>query len=930
MDDPAALDLDKPIGFFAEELNVNFTEAFQALGNALADQTLQSKWEEQFKTIPNLMKSYQQERPLGQRAYLLVYSALTNACAAICRRHHNLFTHEIIIDNEIILEQYLNVQLNNIRLLIDETFFSNSRALPILGKFVPVFQHWLEKYGQLTSVQAHNLSQSLPHQFFGELIRTWNQRPEYFQPVHEFLSKNPFLEAWREEQAWAEYYAKIQSLYTEPVFGDKHGMTLADVYIEPQFAVHERCFAEKDERLHTNRIQHEEKDTPFIDCKYDGSLHAYAQEFFDNEDSLNLGKKPSQILLLLGYPGQGKTSFTKRLVYDLLHDHDPSQKVLLIRLRSLQHPRELLQNPFAYLLQHLQSHSESQHLNLSEVQLKEARIILDGLDELYMKEGLTNDDIDEFCKILIRTGENHPQLKIILTSRYGYLNTEKFARQKILMLRLQPLSLDQQKSWLGKYKQDRFYPECRLNLDKLEEISDPKKTNFAHIRELINQPILLQMVASANFDIEASDTRSSLYDKLFTTLIDRNWDQQRQLENLQGITKKQLRKYLQEIALAIYQSDFEYLRRKDLEALPAAQRFQEKLESDSLVDPVKNLMVSFYLQEVVADSQDRSEDVSNYAIEFYHKSLQEYLVAEKIWHDVKGKFLDTNYDDEFHIDTGQKALETIFPLFASKVLSQEVVTYLVEIIEQNEETEKKKILREQLIKFLPYLLKKDFLLSYDSRQGNTPMDQATATWYGYWTVLSHLGLKENIIPVKEKERFAYFMILFLPGRFKYLHLDNQSLNEVWVNGIILNRSNLKKINLARASLRGADLIGTKLSDVNLRSATLTGVNFFRAELSNVDMSEAHINEAYFQTAELRRVDFRGSYMQGVVFKNANLFNIDFRGADIGGANFEGAVLNEAFLSQTRNLTLHQLQSTKSLKNCKGIPEEWHEELQDKM
>ena len=272
----------------------------------------------------------------------------------------------------------------------------------------------------------------------------------------------------------------------------------------------------KIKRLNEGRIQHTKgKIHPFIACEYEGSLHTYAQKFLNNKDPLRLANKPAQVLLLLGYPGQGKTSFTKRLMYDLLGNRGFSQKVLLVRLRALQQPRELLNNPFSYLCPTSSIPSRKStlrpHRNLS---LKNLAIILDGLDELYMKEGLTNDDIDEFCKVLLRISESHKKLKIILTSRYGYLNTEKFPRQKLLMLRLQPLSLDQQKNWLEKYKQDRFYPFCRLSAEKLEEINDPNRPNFAHIRELINQPILLQMVAAADFDIQASDTRATLYEKV--------------------------------------------------------------------------------------------------------------------------------------------------------------------------------------------------------------------------------------------------------------------------------------------------------------------------------------------------------------------------------------------------------------------------------
>src|SRR5690606_20754905 len=89
---------------------------------------------------------------------------------------------------------------------------------------------------------------------------------------------------------------------------------------------------------------------------------------------------------------------------------------------------------------------------------------------------------------------------------------------------------------------------------------------------------------------------------------------------------------------------------------------------------VKDLLVSFYFQEVQRDTEEkrRSDDHDLYAYEFLHKSLQEYLVAEKIWDTCHETFLEKDKYGDFKIQKPKEAYEIIAPLFERKVLTQEV------------------------------------------------------------------------------------------------------------------------------------------------------------------------------------------------------------------------------------------------------------------
>ena len=134
----------------------------------------------------------------------------------------------------------------------------------------------------------------------------------------------------------------------------------------------------------------------------------------------------------------------------------------------------------------------------------------------------------------------------------------------------------------------------------------------------------------------------------------------------------------------------------------------------------------------------------------------------------------------------------------------------------------------------------------------------------------------------------------------------------------------------RPDLYAAHLKSTDLSGMDLSSATLTVAILYRADLSQTDLhgadvSSANLMEATLPGANMNQVDLRGSYchradMTMVDFGNGDLRGVLLDGADLQGANLAGADLGAAHLYRTKNLTVEQLCSVRSL---------WLTELHDR-
>jgi len=129
-----------------------------------------------------------------------------------------------------------------------------------------------------------------------------------------------------------------------------------------------------------------------------------------------------------------------------------------------------------------------------------------------MRDNLKTEDIDKLCIEWRRLLEKYPNCKIVLTSRYGTIDDEKLARSQHQHRTTDAFSAEQQKQWR---QLSEFHPDGWLTRRKLNAFHNESK--YEHIREMIEQPLLLHMVASVKNKIDEKATRSKNYEQRLTS-----------------------------------------------------------------------------------------------------------------------------------------------------------------------------------------------------------------------------------------------------------------------------------------------------------------------------------------------------------------------------------------------------------------------------
>ncbi|MCB9356474.1 MAG: pentapeptide repeat-containing protein [Lewinellaceae bacterium] len=466
------------------------------------------------------------------------------------------------------------------------------------------------------------------------------------------------------------------------------------------------------------------------------------------------------------------------------------------------------------------------------------------------------------------------------------------------------MTLKQQEEWLKRYRK-HYQHGCSLTEADLHKIADVRNPAYKKIRELINQPILLQMIAASGMQIDDKANSALIYRSLFDKLISRDWSpEDGQLEKFKKLTAPDLRRFLQALALHIFQkpANHEYARRSDFEQKGPLKDEMERLarkigqEKVPLKDLVKDLLVSFYFQEVQRDTDEkrRSDDQDYYAYEFLHKSLQEYLVAEKIWDTCRNRLLEEDEGD-YRIRKNVEVYTLIAPLFERKVLTQEVADYLFEIAANDKETDKA-ALKKQLKSFFPGLLRSNFLVKHEHDDTEVPaMDKIIGNYYGFLSLMSSL-LDFHQIDISSQKAFQSHLKTesFIPKNEKNIFADILMLMlRLYPREIVLVHQDLYGANLYGANLYGANLEGANLEGANLNGANLEGVNLYGANLKG-----AYLNGAYLEGANLEGTNLKGTYLNEANLKGAYLYGANLKGANLDGANLDGANLYGAKIKGT--------------------------------
>ena len=699
--------------------------------------------------------------------------------------------------------------------------------------YEPIYQ--LVANTDLDSLSINKVTNYIKEYSKIEFIKIIEKNPTVFEKLTTFLSSDSY-EALSQQYKLESYRLELTNNYNDVVLNNENGITLSDIYIEPNFRIYEKCLEKNDYEVLGNEVF-----IPMDSIGFKEDIHQFMNSLvLENKLILRIKNPSPRIIFLYGYPGQGKTSFCYRLLNDISTKLVIGQSVHFVRLRRIADPNALKNKPIQTILDYI---NEEYEIKLAKRELIRSLLILDGLDELFMRSNLQHSDIEEICKELIEIVNRNAELKIVVTSRYGYVDLEKLPEHEVLIIQLDYFSLSQQFQWLEKMK--KHDSNIVLTKEKLEEIN----SSDSYLKELINQPILLHMIATLEENVDHYSNRANIYEKLFNQLTNpRRW-KTNQVPNLKGLKAEDLRAYLRELAFEIYKTGEGYIQKNAIIYLDATEKFRKKIHNSSLRNTLKPLMIAFYFREVEKRVPLEENDEFDYAIEFLHKSLMEYLVAEKIWYAILNEFLGKNREGDYYLEKKSRALQVIDEIFGSRRLSVEVVSYLIEIIAncQNINNYDLVELHQRLEGFLDYFLKKDFLYSYNSSNSNNPIQRALSNFYGYWIVFSHLPKPKNNLFLEKNKVMLVEILNRFNNSLSFVNLSNMDLGETRLirrnlPGVNFKNSNLKKANLPASMFHNANFIDASLQGANLNMSSLTEANFEGANLSNSNFKNANFGK----------------------------------------------------------------------------------------
>lgn len=780
--------------------------------------------------------------------------------------------------------------------------------------------------------------------------RLIERKPERFSELEKTLDR----ESFRLEQNVINklaYQASLANMYLEPSHNDKD-IRLSDLYIMPRCEVLE-SISKEGRRSHV-------RESKFWDSTNVGltnELHELVLSWLAGTlDSSKLIGENHRLLLLYGMPGQGKTSFCKRVLYDVLKaEQKIDRPVYFLKLRTIPTVGKLKISPLEYIAAVIQDQNKIE-VNLKD--LYRSIVVLDGMDELAMSANLTMSEADLVIQELLNETRNQKHINIIVTSRHGYLKNDQ-QLSGALVVQLSELEQDQQEGWIERYQ--RLKPESILSVDAFQQIAP-----ISPLGKLITQPILLQMVADLDKIPDDSANRASLYQQLFDFIVNTPWKVQgKNIEALaqlgQRKAKRLFRHSLQEMAYKMFRNGKNYMPGTVIEEeIVAVQKLMAVLGRSDSRDTLKTMYISFYFREIGTEKGkgfSQEEDVE-YAIEFVHKSFSEFLVAEYVYRQLQEIYLEEDKYGDIKLTKKREALAKWNDLISPRAFSNEIVDYLIHLIQNDSDSIAKENLKSRLVHFSPFFFDHGFLLPEDTNYyPDAAIDRGIESFYMWMTICGCLS-KSPLLTGDSKNRQKFLKYLrystgnlhqiileeanLAGGNLAGAYLERANLQGAYLQGAHLTGAYLEIANLERANLEGGHLQGAQLAGANLQGASLQGANLQRADLQGANLQGVNLQGGHLQGANLRDANLQGAnleltklqlaYLQGANLQNANLWGTNLQraklqrarlqrghlqltklqGADLQGADLEGACLERADL-EGAYLQQANLQGVKGIK-----------------
>lgn len=574
-------------------------------------------------------------------------------------------------------------------------------------------------------------------------------------------------------------------------------------------------------------------------------LKKFLSNYFDGNN---------QMLLILGQPGIGKSTL---ITWMIANFKDLTNKILVYQ--------------FASDLRCIEWDNTSKDydiwdeilklLNLTISKLKNKVLIIDGLDEIDIKNGRIN-LLNYLHRKYIELSSWY-SFSFIITCRENYINN--LNKIECRYITLQPWSEMQIKSFCN------VYGHATKNV-----LSEKMIGKIRNNREVLGIPLILYMVLALGIKIEENDSIVDVYDQIFSLksggIYDRCIDN-RMYENLHRISrvKVQIHQISREIALWMFENnpDEASIPQKEYESICNLIMQESKKRNKNVIQDFK---IGNYFNSI-----KHCEGIDTEKLCFVHRSIYEYFVAE------------------FICESINKAKSV-----------KKVACVLGNVLKGN-------ILSSQILKFLKHKILNRELNGYDEwfEKVNNSFQIMLQDGMTYFT-----EKKCKDIINSEKNVFANVLEIIQFWNKKYLSFDTSLKNYLFYNRntmlnlqyaelerIDLEESDLRNINFSNAKLSGANLKKAVISKSILNNAVLYDVKLNKANLDGADLRNANLiiadlSEASMVDANLSGAKFNGTYMIGADLRNAIFTNAELLDSDLSDANLRDANLVNANLSNS--------------------------------
>jgi Pentapeptide repeats (8 copies)/ATPase family associated with various cellular activities (AAA) len=883
------INLETPVKVLGTHKEINtikfiYKDVFKSLGKA-ASSFLVGKFDLTINNLVDAICSFEVEKDEGQLAWLLINRSIIRAIALMIEENRLIIREatqgfeslankaELNEENLLEIAEKLDYAVDAKDIAIDDKFFANPRAFSVLEDFKEPLTKWLENFG-LNAAQSESICGRFPSYFVFALNDEWRLHSSDYQLIRNKID-TPFTNAAKIEESWTLYNSLLQKRIDEPMF--QEAFSLKQIYIPLRGYIEKR----KDDGKQDNF----ERFAEINDKNVTKIVFTLAEEL---EELLKTSDKSDGLTIISGGPGYGKSSFAKMFAARFAQTNE--RRVLFIPLHLFKFERDLEDAVNQFIREErILSHNLFGDDNAEERLL----IIFDGLDELSSQGKVGNEVAQDFVKEVQRKvtqfNQTEPRLKVIICGRDIAVQASKNdVGRRTQILHLLPYYLSEnernqyrdEKNLLAEDQRNNWWKNYgKATGEGYKEI--PEELTKAKLTEITALPLLNYLVAlsytKGTIDFKTEDNLNVVYQDLLESVYERDWDK-RQFKPLEGITKDEFIRVLEEVGIAAWHGEGRKVSLKEIEDHCVGSglkilldKFQEKAK-----DGVSSLLLAFYFRK----SGNRDLD-GNDAFEFTHKSFGEYLTARRI---VRGiarinkELKDKQNDYESGWDEVTALVhwvelcgKTAFDEYLMGFVRHEIALVSIEVLTEWQATLSN-------------------LINHVLRQG-TPMEKLTPE--------KRLTFKEEMRQARNAEEALLVALCACAMITKEVSPTNFpedfSLSD-WLRRLhsIITTQNLSHLNLQEANLERANLYGANFEQANLVKANflrtnLYGANLYGANLDRANLYCANLDRANLYCANLGRANLVRANLYCANLVKANLVEANLYRVYLVGANLEQAI-----------------------------------------